>query len=40
MNEDHVVAECILEALNDHFGPKIFSFADSLLDFGLDEWDF
>jgi hypothetical protein len=37
MNEDHVIVENVLEALNDHFESKIFSFADSLLDFDLDE---
>jgi hypothetical protein len=37
MNEDHVIVENILEILNDHLEPKIFSFADSLLDFDLDE---
>jgi hypothetical protein len=37
MNEDDIIVKCILEALNDHFESKIFSFADSLLDFDLDE---
>jgi hypothetical protein len=36
MDEDDIIAECVLEALNDHFGPKIFPFADPLLDFGFD----
>jgi hypothetical protein len=40
MDEDDIIAKCVLEALNDHFGPKIFSFADPLLDFGLDGWGF
>jgi hypothetical protein len=40
MNEDDIIVECVLEALNDHFESKIFSFADSLLDFDLDEEDF
>jgi hypothetical protein len=40
MNEDHVIAESVLETLNDHLGPKIFSFADSLLDFDFDGEDF
>jgi hypothetical protein len=40
MDEDDIIIECVLEALNDHFGPKIFSFADSLLDFDLDGKDF
>ncbi len=40
MNEDHVIVENVLEILNDHLESKIFSFADSLLDFDLDEWDF
>jgi hypothetical protein len=35
--EDHVIVENVLEILNDHFESKIFSFADSLLDFDLDE---
>jgi hypothetical protein len=37
MNEDDIIVKCVLEALNDHFELKIFSFADSLLDFDLDE---
>jgi hypothetical protein len=37
MNEDDIIVECILEVLNDHFESKIFSFADSLLDFDFDE---
>jgi hypothetical protein len=37
MNEDHVIVENILEILNDHLESKIFSFADSLLDFDFDE---
>jgi hypothetical protein len=37
MNEDHVIVENVLEILNDHLESKIFSFADSLLDFDLDE---
>jgi hypothetical protein len=40
MNEDDIIVECVLEALNDHFESKIFSFADSLLDFDLDEKNF
>jgi hypothetical protein len=40
MNEDHVIVESVLEILNDHLESKIFSFADSLLDFDLDEEDF
>jgi hypothetical protein len=40
MDEDDIIAECVLEALNDHLGSKIFSFADSLLDFDLDGEDF
>ncbi len=40
MNEDDIIVECVLEALNDHFEPKIFSFADSLLDFDFDERNF
>jgi hypothetical protein len=37
MNEDNIIVECVLEVLNDHFESKIFSFADSLLDFDFDE---
>ncbi len=37
MNEDDIIVECVLEVLNDHFESKIFSFADSLLDFDFDE---
>jgi hypothetical protein len=37
MNEDDIIVECVLEILNDHFESKIFSFADSLFDFDLDE---
>jgi hypothetical protein len=37
MNEDDIIVKCVLEVLNDHFESKIFSFADSLLDFDLDE---
>jgi hypothetical protein len=37
MNKDDIIVECVLEVLNDHFESKIFSFADSLLDFDLDE---
>ncbi len=40
MNEDDIIVECVLEVLNDHLESKIFSFADSLLDFALDERDF
>jgi hypothetical protein len=40
MNEDDIIVECVLEALNDHFESKIFSFADSLLNFDFDEEDF
>jgi hypothetical protein len=40
MNEDHVIVENVLEILNDHLESKIFSFADSLLDFDFDEKDF
>jgi hypothetical protein len=40
MNEDDIIVECVLEALNDHFESKIFSFADSLLDFDFDGRDF
>jgi hypothetical protein len=37
MNEDDIIVECVFEVLNDHLESKIFSFADSLLDFDLDE---
>jgi hypothetical protein len=37
MNENHVIVESVLEILNDHLESKIFSFADSLLDFDFDE---
>jgi hypothetical protein len=37
MNEDDIIVECAFKVLNDHFESKIFSFADSLLDFDLDE---
>jgi hypothetical protein len=37
VNKDHVIVENVLEILNDHLESKIFSFADSLLDFDLDE---
>jgi hypothetical protein len=37
MNKDDIIVECVLEVLNDYFESKIFSFADSLLDFDLDE---
>jgi hypothetical protein len=40
MDEDDIIAECVLEVLNDHFESKIFSFADSLLDFDFDGEDF
>jgi hypothetical protein len=40
MNEDDIIVECVFEILNDHFESKIFSFADSLLDFDFDEEDF
>jgi hypothetical protein len=40
MNEDDIIVECVFEVLNDHFESKIFSFADSLLDFDFDEEDF
>jgi hypothetical protein len=37
MNEDDIVVECVSQSLIDHLDSKIFSFADSLLDFCLDE---
>jgi hypothetical protein len=37
MNENDIIVECVFEVLNNHFELKIFSFADSLLDFDLDE---
>jgi hypothetical protein len=40
MNKDDIIVECVLEILNDHLESKIFSFADSLLDFDFDEEDF
>jgi hypothetical protein len=40
MNENDIIVECVLEVLNDHFESKIFSFADSLLDFDFDERNF
>jgi hypothetical protein len=40
MNEDDIIVECVLEVLNNHFESKIFSFADSLLDFDFDERNF
>jgi hypothetical protein len=36
MNEDDIIVECVFEVLNDHLESKIFSFADSLLDFDFD----
>ncbi len=40
MNENDIIVECVFEFLNDHFESKIFSLANSLLDFNLDKWDF
>ncbi len=40
MNEDHVIVESVLEILNDYLESKIFSFAESLLDFDFDERNF
>jgi hypothetical protein len=40
MNENDIIVESVLEILNDHLESKIFSFADSLLNFDLDEEDF
>ncbi len=37
MNEDDIVVECVSQFLIDHLDSKIFSFADSLHDFCLDE---
>jgi hypothetical protein len=37
MNEDDIIVECVFVVLNDHFESKIFLFADSLLDFDLEE---
>jgi hypothetical protein len=37
MNEDHVIVERVSQFLIDHLDFEIFSFADSLLDFRLDE---
>jgi hypothetical protein len=40
MNEDDIIIECVSQFLIDHLDSKIFSFADSLLDFCLDEESF
>jgi hypothetical protein len=40
MNEDDIIVECVLEVLNNHLESKIFSFADSLLDFDFDGRNF
>jgi hypothetical protein len=40
MNEDDIIIECVSQFLIDHFDSEIFSFADSLLDFCLDEESF
>jgi hypothetical protein len=37
MNEDDVIVKCVSQFLIDHLDSEIFSFADSLLDFRLDE---
>jgi hypothetical protein len=37
MNEDDIIIECVSQSLIDHLDFEIFSFADSLLDFDLDE---
>jgi hypothetical protein len=40
MNENDIVVECVFQFLIDHLDFKIFSFADSLLDFVFDEREF
>jgi hypothetical protein len=40
MNEDDIIVECVFQSLIDHLDFEIFSFADSLLDFCLDEGNF
>jgi hypothetical protein len=40
INEDDVIVECVFQFLIDHLDFEIFSFADSLLDFRLDEKKF
>jgi hypothetical protein len=37
MNEDDITIKCVFQFLIDHLDSEIFSFADLLLDFDLDE---
>jgi hypothetical protein len=40
MNEDDIIFKCVFQSLIYHLRSEVFSFANSVLDFSLDERDF